>query len=141
MFEYSLDNGKAQLKGGLICFIWTAVLTVVWLLLMLIPNATAQIILTVLFAIPICILGILFIIKTIFGAIVYHAERTSQRSSFAIQAEREREFKAIVKAADERIRREEFEREKERERVLAEIKAEKDQMKKRKIIKQEKKSL
>ncbi|XQP55319.1 MAG: hypothetical protein ACOQNV_00920 [Mycoplasmoidaceae bacterium] len=79
LFEYSLENGKKQLKQGLIFLIVNVLISCVWLLFRLIPSEKAQLAFTIIFSIALIIMGTLMIIKIVFGAIVYHAERTGGR--------------------------------------------------------------
>ncbi|MCQ3914449.1 MAG: hypothetical protein MJ201_01340 [Mycoplasmoidaceae bacterium] len=87
MFEYTLENGKHQLKIGLQCLIAGVIIGIVLGLFTLIPNLGCAIAFTVLGALAGGILGIIGAIKVIFGAVVYHAERTSHRSASVIDRE------------------------------------------------------
>lgn len=88
MFEFSLKNGKRQLKGGLICLILNVVAIVIFIILSnIIKDVTGLLVINILFAILIGISGLLALIKLVFGIVVYHAERTSVRNQTLIENE------------------------------------------------------
>lgn len=95
MFTFSLDNGKKQFVDGINCLISAVVLSTFFALLTLIDNDITKLIFTIFAVLFGVILGLTGSIKLIFGAVVYHAERTSSRSSFTIMGDKAREDEKV----------------------------------------------
>ena len=83
MFEYSLENGKKQFKQGFILFLISSALCIIaWIIFKCINSVNDSIWLVCFYGLIMAILIILSVfavIKIIFGAVVYHAERTSKK--------------------------------------------------------------
>lgn len=74
LFEFTAENGKKQLKQGLVLLIIEALIGFVWVLFTFIPNESAQLAFTIIFSLALFVVGIFMLVKLIFGIVVYRTE-------------------------------------------------------------------